>query len=132
MSLVEFVPDVLNEKCGSRQVLGHCTSRWGSLVLIALLDGTMRFSALRRRIGGVSERMLTQSLRLLEEDGFVQRTAHQVVPPHVDYDLTPMGREVAQKVLALAQCIEGNLAAIMHGQASRGASVRTAPAPSPI
>ena len=72
--------------------------------LIALLDGTMRFSALRRRIGGVSERMLTQSLRLLEEDGLVQRTAHQVVPPHVDYDLTPMGREVAQKVLALAQC----------------------------
>ncbi|WP_052129951.1 winged helix-turn-helix transcriptional regulator [Sphingomonas sp. 35-24ZXX] len=125
---MEFKPDVLNEKCGSRQVLGHCTSRWGSLVLIALLDGTMRFSALRRRIGGVSERMLTQSLRLLEEDGLVQRTAHQVVPPHVDYDLTPMGREVAHHVLALAQCIEGNLAAIMHRQTSRGAGAAAPPA----
>jgi len=118
---VEFKPDVLNEKCGSRQVLGHCTSRWGSLVLIALLDGTMRFSALRRRIGGVSERMLTQSLRLLEEDGLVHRTAHQVVPPHVDYDLTPMGREVAQKVLALAQCIEGNLGQILRSQKAAAA-----------
>ncbi len=117
---MEFTPDVLNEKCGSRKVLGHCTSRWGSLVLIALLGGTMRFSALRRRIGGVSERMLTQSLRLLEEDGLVQRTAHQVVPPHVDYDLTPMGREVAQRVLALAQCIEGNLAQIMRSRMARG------------
>lgn len=118
---MEFKPDVLNEKCGSRQVLGHCTSRWGSLVLIALLDGTMRFSALRRRIGGVSERMLTQSLRLLEEDGLVHRTAHQVVPPHVDYDLTPMGREVAQKVLALAQCIEGNLGQILRSQTAAAA-----------
>lgn len=119
---VEFIPDVLNAKCGSRQVLGHCTSRWGSLVLIALLDGTMRFSALRRRIGGVSERMLTQSLRLLEKDALVRRTAHQIVPPHVDYDLTPMGREVAQKVLALARCIEGNLPQIMRNHAASGAS----------
>ena len=110
---MEFAPDVLNEKCGSRVVLGHCTSRWGSLVLIALIDGTLRFSALRRRIGGVSERMLSQSLRLLERDGLVLRIAHPVVPPHVDYALTPMGREVAQKVQALAQCIESNLDRIM-------------------
>lgn len=116
---MEFVPDVLNEKCGSRLVLNHVTSRWGSLVLIALLEGTMRFSALRRRIGGVSERMLTQSLRLLEEDGLVLRTAHNVVPPHVDYELTSMGVDVAHKVLALAQSIEGNLAAIMQSQAAR-------------
>lgn len=118
---VEFMPDVLNEKCGSRLVLNHVTSRWGSLVLIALLDGTLRFSALRRRIGGVSERMLTQSLRLLEEDGLVLRTAHNVVPPHVDYELSPMGREVAQRVLALAQCIEGNLAAILDFRETRTA-----------
>ena len=106
---MELIPDVLNEKCGSRVVLSHVTSRWGPLVLIALLDGTLRFSALRRRIGGVSERMLTQSLRLLEDDGLIERIAHQVVPPHVDYRLTPMGGEVAQNVLALAQCIERNL-----------------------
>ncbi|MDG5489103.1 helix-turn-helix domain-containing protein [Sphingomonas sp. BGYR3] len=111
---MQFVPDVLNERCGSRLVLNHVTSRWGGLVLIALLDGTLRFSSLRRRIGGVSERMLTQSLRLLERDGLIERIAHQVVPPHVDYRLSPMGRDVAEKVLALAQCIEGNLDKIME------------------
>lgn len=105
--------DVMNEKCPSRAVLNHVTSRWGVLILIALQDGTMRFSALRRRIGGVSERMLTQSLRLLEGDGLVRRTAHQVVPPHVDYDLTPLGREVAQRVHALAGFIESNLGQIL-------------------
>lgn len=108
----EHVPDVLNDRCPSRQVLNHVTSRWGVLVLIALQDGTLRFSALRRRIGGVSERMLAQSLRLLEEDGFIRRTAHPVVPPHVEYDLTPLGVEVAQKVHALAACIEDNLGRI--------------------
>ncbi len=109
----DLIPDVLNDRCPSRMVLNHVTSRWGVLVLIALQDGTMRFSALRRRIGGVSERMLTQSLRLLEEDGLVLRTAHPVVPPHVEYDLTPLGVEVAEKVHALAACIEGNLGQIM-------------------
>ncbi len=103
------VPDVLNEKCPSRQALNHVTSRWGVLVLIVLQSGTHRFSSLRRRIGGVSERMLAQTLRVLEEDGFVQRTALPVVPPHVEYDLTPLGQVVAEKVHALASCIERNL-----------------------
>ncbi|MFN3664310.1 winged helix-turn-helix transcriptional regulator [Yoonia sp.] len=109
----DLTPDVLNHLCPSRQVLNHVTSRWGVLVLIALQDGTLRFSALRRRIGGVSERMLTQALRLLEEDGFVRRTAHPVVPPHVEYDLTPLGVAVAAKVHALATCIQDNLGQIM-------------------
>jgi DNA-binding HxlR family transcriptional regulator len=113
---MDHIPDVLNEKCPSRQVLNHVTSRWGVLVLIVLQDGTHRFSALRRRIGGVSERMLAQTLRLLEEDGFVRRTAHPVVPPHVDYDLTPLGREVAEKVHALAACIEDNLNAVLRSR----------------
>lgn len=113
----DLIPDVLNDRCPSRMVLNHVTSRWGVLVLIALQDGTMRFSALRRRIGGVSERMLTQSLRLLEEDGLVLRTAHPVVPPHVEYDLTPLGEEIAEKVHALAACIEGNLGQIMAHRA---------------
>ena len=103
-------PDVMNERCPSRQILNHVTSRWGVLVLIALQDGTHRFSALRRRVGGVSERMLAQTLRALEEDVFVRRTAHAVVPPHVDYDLTPPGHEVAIRVRALAECIEGFVA----------------------
>lgn len=108
-----FPPDVFNEKCPSRIVLNHVTSRWGVLVLVALQDGVVRFSALRRRIGGVSERMLAQTLRQLEDDGFVLRNAHPVVPPHVDYSLTPLGEEVAMKVRDLVVWLEGNLDQIL-------------------
>lgn len=104
----------MSERCPSRRVLNHVTSRWGVLVLIALQEGTYRFSALRRRIGGVSERMLAQTLRILEEDGFITRTVYPVVPPHVEYALTPLGRQVAQKVHALAECIEDNLGQILN------------------
>lgn len=88
--------------CPSRLILEHMTSRWGVLVLAVLLDGTHRFSELRRTIGGVSEKMLTQTLQTLERDGFVHREAHPVIPPHVDYSLTELGREAAGRVWALA------------------------------
>ena len=101
--------DVMSAICPSRRILNHVTSRWGMLILIALQDGTMRFSALRRRIGGVSERMLALSLQQLERDGFVERRALDVVPPHVEYRLTPLGAEVAVLVRALAEWVEGNL-----------------------
>ena len=106
---VPFVPDVMAPLCPSRRIMDHVTSRWGLLILIALQDGTLRFSALRRRIGGVSERMLAQSLQVLEADGFVHRRALDVVPPHVEYSLTPLGAEVAVHVHALICWIEGNL-----------------------
>lgn len=109
--------ELFSEACPSREVLKHVTSRWGVLVLVALLDGTQRFSTLRRRIGGVSERMLAQTLQWLEADGIVLRTAHKVVPPHVDYALTPLGREVAEKVQGLADWIEVNIGRI--GQQGR-------------
>src|SRR5690606_37888995 len=72
------------QACQSRDVLKHLTSRWGVLVLIALLEGTHRFSELRNKIGGVSERMLAQTLQWLQEDGIVDRVAYPVVPPHVE------------------------------------------------
>ena len=87
----------------------HVTSRWGILILIALQDGTMRFSALRRRVAGVSERMLAQTLRWLEEDRLVVRRSYDVVPPHTDYTLTPLGREAAERVAALADWVEEHL-----------------------
>jgi DNA-binding HxlR family transcriptional regulator len=68
--------DVMSEHCPSREVLKHVTSRWGVLLLVALGDGTQRFGELRRKVGGISERMLIQTLQWLEQDGFVQRTAH--------------------------------------------------------
>lgn len=108
---------VFSDRCPSRQVLNHVTSRWGVLVLIALLERTHRFSELRRKITGVSERMLAQTLQSLEADGFVLRTAYPVVPPHVEYSLTPMGQEVAYKVQALADWVEINLHRVLQVQA---------------
>lgn len=101
--------DVMAAACPSRGVLRHLTSRWGVLVLIALQLGTHRFSDLRRRIGGVSERMLAQTLQFLEADGIVERRDFQTVPPRVEYTLTPLGIEAAEKVAALADWIEINL-----------------------
>ncbi len=105
--------DLMEPDCPSRGVLMHVTSRWGVLVLIALTTGAKRFSELRRGIGGVSERMLAQTLQQLEGDGFVRRVAYQVVPPHVEYSLTPMGLEVAEKVRGLADWIELNIERIV-------------------
>lgn len=101
--------DLMSENCPSRVVLSHLTSRWGVLVLIRLEHDTMRFSALRRAIGGVSERMLAQTLQHLEQDGFVNRKSFDVVPPHVEYSLTPLGLEAAEKVRVLADWIEVNM-----------------------
>ncbi|PZQ38823.1 MAG: transcriptional regulator [Phenylobacterium zucineum] len=108
--------DLMAPDCPSRALLQHVTSRWGVLVLMALETGTHRFSELRRGIGGVSERMLAQTLQQLEGDGFVRRVAYQVVPPHVEYSLTPLGLEVAEKVRGLADWIELNLDRILVGE----------------
>ena len=76
-------------------MLTHVTSRWGVLILLALERGPMRWGELRREIEGVSEKMLIQTLQTLEGDGLVLRTAHPVVPPHVEYTLTDAGHEAA-------------------------------------
>lgn len=101
--------NVFSPACPSREIMKHVTSSWGVLVLIALQDGTLRFSELRRKVVGVSERMLAQTLQWLETDGLVERRAFKVVPPHVEYELTPMGVEAAGHVAALADWIEENL-----------------------
>ena len=111
--------NLFSEQCPSRKVLKHVTSRWGVLVLLALLSGTHRFSDLRRKVGGVSEKMLAQTLQWLEGDGFVLRKSYPVVPPHVEYSLTPMGREVGQRVVGLADWIESNMGSILSAQTSR-------------
>jgi DNA-binding HxlR family transcriptional regulator len=88
-------------------VLEHVTSRWAVLILAALLDdGTLRFSRLRRIVGGVSEKMLAQTLQTLERDGFVHREAYPVIPPRVEYSLTPIGEQAAHLVWSLARWAE--------------------------
>ncbi|SIR07125.1 MULTISPECIES: winged helix-turn-helix transcriptional regulator [Sphaerotilus] len=113
--------DLFAEACPSREVLRHVTSRWGVLVLVALRRGTHRFSDLRRVIGGVSEKMLAQTLQALEADAIVLRVAHPVVPPHVEYSLTPLGREVAERVQDLADWIEGSMPVIEQARRKSGA-----------
>ena len=108
--------DLFAEACPSREILKHVTSRWGVLLLVALLGGTHRFSDLRRKIGGVSEKMLAQTLQWLEADGFVLRVSYPVVPPHVEYSLTPLGEEVALRVRDLADWIEVKLQEILHAR----------------
>ncbi|WP_041985879.1 MULTISPECIES: winged helix-turn-helix transcriptional regulator [unclassified Streptomyces] len=106
-------PDVNQPMCESRLILEHVTSRWGVLVLAALLERSYRFSELRRLIGGVSEKMLAQTLQTLERDGFVDRDAKPVIPPRVDYALTELGREAAEQVWALARWTESRVAAVL-------------------
>ncbi|MFI7343818.1 winged helix-turn-helix transcriptional regulator [Streptomyces sp. NPDC050085] len=95
--------------CPQRLVLEHVTSRWGVLVLLALDERSFRFGELRREIGGVSEKMLTQTLQTLERDGLVHRDAKPVIPPRVDYSLTGLGREASALVRSLAEWTERRL-----------------------
>lgn len=105
-------------QCPSREVLKHVTSRWGVLVLVALMGGTLRFSDLRRKIGGVSEKMLAQTLQWLEGDGLVIRRAYPVIPPHVEYSLSPLGHAAGERVRALADWIEGSMGEIRAARAA--------------
>ncbi|SCW90258.1 MULTISPECIES: helix-turn-helix domain-containing protein [unclassified Pseudomonas] len=105
--------DVLSADCPSREILKHMTSRWGVLVLVILLGGMHRFSELRRKIGGVSEKMLSQTLQELEADGLVNRKSLPVVPPHVEYRLTPLGREAAEHLEVMVNWIEEKIPQIM-------------------
>jgi DNA-binding HxlR family transcriptional regulator len=108
-SATRLRPDVNLADCPSRVVLEHVTSRWGVLILATLRERSYRFSELRRRIAGVSEKMLAQTLQTLERDGFVHRDAKPVIPPRVDYSLTPLGRQAAERVWALTRWVEDTL-----------------------
>jgi len=111
--------EIFAVECPSREILKHVTSRWGVLVLVALREGTHRFSDLRRKIGGVSEKMLAQTLQQLEQDGFIDRVSHPVVPPHVEYTLTQLGEDIGMQVESLTDWIEVNLPKIMKEQQKR-------------
>ncbi len=106
-------------QCPSREILKHVTSRWGILILISLRDGTHRFSDLRRKIGGISEKMLAQSLQALEQDGFINRVSYPVLPPHVEYTLTGSGEQISEKIAMLADWIEINLPDILAQKESK-------------
>lgn len=105
--------NLFTSDCPTRNILDDVTSRWGTLVLVLLMKSSYRFSELAYLIGGVSEKMLAQTLRVLEEDGFVLRTVHATKPPKVEYSLTPFGRELAERLHTLTLFIEQNISRVM-------------------
>ncbi|WP_436758810.1 winged helix-turn-helix transcriptional regulator [Streptosporangium sp. V21-05] len=123
------------EDCEVRQILDRVADKW-SLLVIALLDSrTLRFTELSREIDGVSQRMLTVTLRHLERDGLVRRTVHPVVPPRVDYELTPLGvtlHDTIQSLVTWTEKHQNEIAAARAGYDARAdtAPVATGPAPS--
>lgn len=108
--------DVFGRGCPSRETLEHVTGRWGSLTVGALRDGPCRFNELRRRVDGVSEKMLSQTLHALERDGIVNREAQPTNPPRVDYELTPLGVRVADRLLALIHLLEGSMPEVLSSR----------------
>lgn len=104
----------VREGCEVRQILDRIADKWSLLVIALLDDGSMRFTELKRTIDGVSQRMLTATLRHLERDGLVKRTVYPVVPPRVDYELTELGRTLHHTVQSLVDWTElhqGDIAA---------------------
>ncbi|MCX5151428.1 MULTISPECIES: winged helix-turn-helix transcriptional regulator [unclassified Streptomyces] len=114
--------DAFARACPSRETLEHVTGRWGSLTVGALRDGSCRFNELRRKVDGVSEKMLSQTLQALERDGIVHREAQPTNPPRVDYELTPLGIEVADRLLALIHFLEGSMPGVMSARESYDAA----------
>ena len=100
------------------RVLARIGEKWSVLIIIMLAERTRRFSELKRAIGGVSQRMLTLSLRGLERDGLVKRTVFPVVPPRVEYELTPLGKSLHAPVSALGEWAHAHLAQIDAARAA--------------
>ncbi len=114
----QLVADVFARACESRGALENVTSKWGGLALAALHEGAYRFNALRRRVDGVSEKMLAQTLQTLERDGMVRREVQATIPPRVEYSLTPLGEKVALRLLDLIQLIEDEMPTVKEARAA--------------
>ena len=99
----EIRPNVLDQNCESRQALARLADKWTCLVVYALLGGPRRHGELKRTIEGVSQKMLTQTLRSMEADGLVQRRVIDVIPPHVEYSLTPLGESLSEPLAAICR-----------------------------
>ncbi|WP_281906162.1 winged helix-turn-helix transcriptional regulator [Phytohabitans aurantiacus] len=112
----ELVADVFARACTSRAVLENVAGKWGVLALAALSEGAYRFNALRRRVDGISEKMLSQTLQALERDGLVRRDVQATIPPKVEYSLTPAGERIAGKLIELIELVEGEMPEVMAAQ----------------
>ncbi len=117
--------DAFRRECTSRAVLDVLANKWVCLAVGALRPGTLRFSELRRRLDGITQKMLTQTLRRLERHGLVERTVHPTVPPRVEYRLTELGLGVAELMDAIRDWSEQHVHEIES--ATRRFDLRDAP-----
>src|SRR5437867_7585976 len=125
MAKMSSAPSVLEPQCPSRLVLDRIADKWTALVIQILARGTMRYAELQRAIGGISQKMLTQTLRSLERDGLVQRKVYPVVPPKVEYSLTKLGRTLIERLHARCRWSEQHLA-VLQANCARAKAVAPA------
>jgi DNA-binding HxlR family transcriptional regulator len=111
---------VLDPGCASRKVFEVVSGRWGPLVIMALKDETKRHGELRRELKGVSQKMLIQTLRSLEHNGLVEREVYPVVPPKVEYSLTPLGASLQPLLEAICQWSEQHLEEVEEARLGAG------------
>ena len=130
-SAAQSADEIFPAGCPSRTVLDHVSSKWGVLILVALSKGPQRWSELRRRAEGISEKMLAQTLRTLEGDGFLRRHAQPVIPPRVEYSLTDRGHALVAVLLPLVTWIAEHASEIVNspGTAAFTGTVTRKPAP---
>ncbi len=112
------VPNVFNASCPARGLLSFLAGKWHLLVIDALARKRWRNGELKRKIGGISQKMLTQTLRELEEMNLVLRVDMGTVPPHVEYELTPLGQELRKKICSFDRWIEQNMFKLIEGNKS--------------
>jgi len=118
--------DVYSENCPTRLVLDHIADKWAALILWRISDGPIRFNELRRKVEGISTKVLSQSLKELERDGLVIRRAFATVPVTVEYSITPLGNTLAEKLATVTQWAEQNIEAVLTAQAQYDGSRLTA------
>jgi DNA-binding HxlR family transcriptional regulator len=121
--MTEIRPNVFDANCGSREVLSIVTHRWAMLTMYALGAFTLRHHELKAKIGGITQKMLTQTLRELERDGLVARTDHGEMPPRVDYALTPLGLTLLDTLGAICSWSEQHLAEVREARRMSGHDV---------
>lgn len=116
MVALAYPPNVLSQQCPSRKILDLIADKWSILVIYLLTRGTRRYSQLHQEIDGISQKMLTQTLRNLERDGLVTRVVYPVVPPRVEYSLTDMGQSLIQPLATLCQWAESHIEAVQDSR----------------
>ncbi len=118
METKESYPSVYAAFCPTRQILDRIADKWTFLIIGTLQKGTCRFSELRRTVEGISQKMLTQTLRELERDGLVERTVYAQVPPKVEYALTPLGRTLCEPLGTITKWAEEHIQQIDTARAA--------------